>query len=401
MTRRYAVLTLGVSAVFLMAVGVLLNSQQLFFMSTMMMVTLIGLRVQASLATRGLRFERVAPTVIVAGELVAIRIRVWSLIRLRRPLLIITDELPDALVHEMDVRPLPVAPNYEEAVETRYELRPLRRGIYRWSKIRVRSTDSLGILSVERIYEAEPIEVVIHPAKVPFSLDMVSLSGWGMSQADQGRNRGPGLEPRGVREFLPGDSVRFVHWRTTARTGTLHVKEFETGFNTNLILALQLTDGSEAGTGAATTLEAMCGHAAYLTDVMLTRGSAVSIPALEGALVHASEAAMRNRQICDALAGARADRQHPFASELEEIARTAPPNSTIVVMLAAAEPGIAEAVRHIAASSEVIALLYDPSHFPGKPPDRRMIPATDPDFMASISVPNVAMRVMESPYGRD
>src|SRR3989442_11720032 len=36
-----------------------------------------------------------------------------------------------------------------------------------------------------------------------------------------------GLEGAGVREFRAGDSLRHVHWRSTARRGTLVVREFE------------------------------------------------------------------------------------------------------------------------------------------------------------------------------
>jgi uncharacterized protein (DUF58 family) len=37
---------------------------------------------------------------------------------------------------------------------------------------------------------------------------------------------GPGLDVRGVREWRPGDAVRHVHWRSTARTGRLAVLEY-------------------------------------------------------------------------------------------------------------------------------------------------------------------------------
>ncbi len=37
---------------------------------------------------------------------------------------------------------------------------------------------------------------------------------------------GAGLDVRGVREWRPGDAVRHVHWRSTARTGRLTVLEY-------------------------------------------------------------------------------------------------------------------------------------------------------------------------------
>lgn len=398
--RRYAVLTLTISAMFLLVVGAFLNTRALFYMSTVMIVTLISLRIQAWLATRGLRFERIAPTVIVAGERVTMRIRVWSTLKIRRPLLMIFDDLPASLLFDADIRPLPIAPTYEHAVETKYELKPLKRGVHRWSKIIVESTDSLGLVNVEKIYETEPIEVIIHPAKIPMALDMVSLSGWGASQSDEGRNRGEGLEPRGVREFRSGDSLRHVHWRTTARTGTMQVKEFETGYNTRLHIIPQLTAGTEAGRGERTTLEAMCGHAAFIADTMLQRGSSIELPNLEeSGFIPATSAALRLRQICDALASAKADRKIPFASELAAIERSLPPGVTFIAMLSAAEPDVAAALRRISARARVLVLLYDPSSYAPAGEGSSLLPAVDQDFMAALAGPNTTVKIMPNPYG--
>jgi uncharacterized protein (DUF58 family) len=45
-------------------------------------------------------------------------------------------------------------------------------------------------------------------------------------QADGSGPLGPGLDVRGVREWRPGDAVRHVHWRSTARTGHIAVLEY-------------------------------------------------------------------------------------------------------------------------------------------------------------------------------
>lgn len=390
------------SGAMLLFVGVLTSTMTLFYMSTVMLLMLLAMRIQAGLATKGLRFERVAPGTIVAGELIGMRIRVWSSIRLRRPLLFIEDDLPKDLLHSADTRPLPVAPDYEQAVETRYELRPLKRGIYRWTGIRVRSSDSLGIVSVSRLYEASPMELIVYPAQIPFGLDLVTLSGWGVNQADQGRNRGTGIEPRGVREFRAGDSLRFVHWRTTARTAQLQVKEFETGFNTNLALLIEQSLGSEAGAGAYTTLEAMCGHAAYLSDVMLQRGSSIHLPNLEPRdFEMANSAEIRYMQVAKALAGAKANRSEPFAFEVESLLERLMPSMTVVLFISAAEPRLADAIRRLSSHASVVALIYEANHFPGATLGRGMRPATDLDFLSAIAAPTVAIRLMDNPYASE
>lgn len=396
--RSYAVLTISVSAIFLLIVGAFLNTWPLFYMSTVMLVTLLLLKVQAWLAVRGLKFERVAPQLVVAGERVGMRIRVWSTIDMKRPLLLIVDDLPEGLDHDQDLKPLPIAPSFDTAVETRYELNPLKRGVYRWSSILVTSYDSLGLIRVDARYETEPFEVTIHPAKIPIGFDLGALSGCGANQGDDGRNRGSGMEPRGVREYSSGDALRHIHWPSTARTGRLQVKEFDTGFNTALYAALQLTHGTEAGAGSATTLEAMCGHLAHVSDVLLQRGSTVSLPNLEVTDAVAHSATQRYKEICDALASAKCDRRTRFAGEIDEIATKAPAGSSVLILLTSAEEGVANSIRRLAEHRKVHLLLYDPSSYPKEKIVVDFLPCTDKDFLASLSSQNVTMTIVPYPY---
>jgi uncharacterized protein (DUF58 family) len=400
--RRYAVLTISVSAIFLLIVGAFLNTWPLFYMSTVMLVTLCLLKLQAWLAVRGLKFERIAPQLVVAGERVPMRIRVWSTIDIKRPLLLIVDDLPGGLDHDEDLKPLPIAPSFRTAVETRYELMPMKRGVYRWSKILVTSYDSLGLLRVDAEYETEPFEVTIHPAKIPTGFDLSAMSGWGANQSDDGRNRGHGMEPRGVREYVSGDSLRHVHWASTARTGRLQVKEFDTGFNTSLYVLMQLTEGTEAGVGTATTLEAMCGHLAHLTDVLLQRGSTIELSNLEPRhRVAAHSAGARYREICDALSAATADRSTRFADEIQSMEERAQPGSTVLILLTSAEEGVASAIRHLAEKRQVHVLLYDPSQYPKEKIVVNFLPCTDNQFLGSLSSQNVTISIMPYPYASE
>lgn len=399
--RRYAVLVLSVTAIFLLVVGVFLRTPSLFFMSTTMIMTLVALRVQAHVATLGLRFERIAPHTMVAGELLAMRIRVWSTLRIRRPLLTIVDEIPPRLAADLDMRPLPIAPDADAPIETRYELRPARRGIYRWSAIRVRSFDSLGLVEVQRTYNTEVFEAIVHPAKYPFAVDLVALAGFGANQSDQGRNRGQGMEPRGVREFVHGDALRTVHWRSTARTGKLQVKEFETGYNTQVALLMQLSDGSDIGEGNDTTLEAMCGHAAFLAEVMLNSGSTVWLANLEPPELQAARSAsLRLKQVLDALAGAEATRTTPFGSEVAALDKDIGFGTTVVVMVSVAEPGLAEAIRRLSMRNVVVLMVYNPAEFGSDKGRFKPAPATDPEFLAEVACPNVRIQIMSNPHGR-
>jgi uncharacterized protein (DUF58 family) len=275
---------------------------------------------------------------------------------------------------------------------------PLKRGVYRWSTILVTSYDSLGLIRVDTAYETDPFEVTIHPAKIPIGFDLSSLSGWGANQSDDGRNRGHGMEPRGVREYAPGDSMRHVHWPSTARTGRIQVKEFDTGFNTELYSVIQLTQGTEAGSGSATTLEAMCGHLAHIADVLLQRGCTVSLPNLEQGANTTNSATQRYKEVCDALAAAKADRRTRFANEIDELAAKTPAGSSVLVLMTSAEEGVASSIRRLAEQRKVHVLLYDPTQYPKDKIVVDFLPCTDKDFLASMSSQNVTMTIVPYPY---
>jgi len=107
-----------------------------------------------------------------------------------------------------------------------------RRGIYRWTKLTLSCRYPFGLFR-RNLRLDHPHEIVVLPQ---------------LGTLDQSRLRQllnppprPTPQPRrrfsrrslapadfyGVRDFRPGDSPRWIHWRTTARMGTPMVREFE------------------------------------------------------------------------------------------------------------------------------------------------------------------------------
>lgn len=62
---------------------------------------------------------------------------------------------------------------------------------------------------------------------------------------------GAGDMVRGVRDYVPGDRLRQVHWRATARLGSLVVKEVEEPLAPGIVVVLHLAEWSAAGEHAA------------------------------------------------------------------------------------------------------------------------------------------------------
>ncbi|MBN9123003.1 MAG: DUF58 domain-containing protein, partial [Planctomycetes bacterium] len=101
-----------------------------------------------------------------------------------------------------------------------------------------------GFLECERAGDASG-EVVVLPAHGYAEPD--GLRRWVARQvADDGRARkvqrrvtSDHAEVRGVRAYRAGDSLRDVHWRTTARRGELMVREYDTAPSPELVLVVE------------------------------------------------------------------------------------------------------------------------------------------------------------------
>lgn len=381
--RRVAAVALTTSAFFLLIVAVLLNSAALFYMATALIVTIAACRLQAWLSVRGLRFERYVPDTVRVGERVTVEITAWSDRQIRRPLITILDHLHPKLV-TADLSPsLPIAPAYGQAVVTRYQFRPLKRGRFRWNSLTVVGTDALGLVPLARTYNVGPSELTVLPMPIPVPVELASAAGWGAAEAEFGRSRGAGIEPRGIREYVSGDSLRYIHWRSTAKTGQLLVKEFETGSYSSIAFIIQNSKGSDVGHDERTSLELMCGHLAYVSARLLRQGATIEFPGLEGR-ARATTPQERETQILYLLAEIQADTEVPVSQRMTEAVHTMFPGTQVIVLASVADPAMPRAVSALITSGHpVTALLYDADAFLNrKMPFVRS--AVDPDFVAEL-----------------
>ena len=359
----------------------MLNSPALFYMVTALLATIGACRLQAWLSVKGLRFERIAPESVQVGDLVTVEITVWSDYKIRRPLIEIVDNRPKSMLSAGLTASLPIAAAYDLPIQTQYQFRPLKRGHYRWSGLTVEGTDALGLVSQKRQYETTSAEVTVLPRPIPVSVELPAAAGWGISEAESGQTRGAGLEPRGVRNYVSGDSLRHVHWRSTAKRGELLVKEFEAGTHAAAAFLIQQTKGTDVGVGANTSLELICGNAVFLSEAFLRQGARVEFPGLDNFVANASMHERVN-QIYEMLAGVQANSDRTLGEQASAVVGTLPTGSVLYVMMAVADRSLIDAVVHLMSKgTSVVPLVYDGASFDKR---ARIISATDPAFMGAL-----------------
>jgi len=104
---------------------------------------------------------------------------------------------------------------------------PLARGVYRVRSARLVSTWPLGLWKARRNVPA-PAEIIVYPA--PSALATSRGAGGGVGELYDMLGAAHGyLQPSELREYRPGDELRLVHWKASARRGTLVIKEWEGG----------------------------------------------------------------------------------------------------------------------------------------------------------------------------
>lgn len=345
---------LGTSALFLALMAVLIDSPGLFYMCTAMLATLGVCRLQALGATNNLRFQRIMPAAVTAGELTTVELDVIGDRSGQRQLVIVEDSLP-VRMHATDVTPtLPVAPGSGQPVRTRYHFRPQRRGRFAWKGVTVVGVDALGLAALSRDVPSDTAELIVYPRSIPVMGVPYPIAGYGAYEPVGARHKGAGIELRGIRDYATGDPLRHVHWASTARTGKLMVKEFDasSGLEAHLIVQRTMTAPS---TVIDFALDELCGRARYLAEEFTSWGAKVIFPTLESDPGGIRDIEAREAAICELLALVEPTRQTSLAAELKNAA--IPADAAVVILLALPEDGVDQAIRRLNANQVTVVAL--------------------------------------------
>jgi uncharacterized protein (DUF58 family) len=239
-----------------------------------------------------------------------------------------------------------------------------RRGIHRSSEVTVSSAAPFGVVERRRRFSV-PGETVVYPALVPLGdLPFLGASPTAERALHAVPRRGGGPDYLGIREYRWGDSMRHVHWPSTARHGELMVREFEREETRRL--AIVLDTSADAGE-ASTPLDRCCSVAASVALSARGRGQGVRlVAAVNGEPTILSRA--EPETILRWLAGLRADAGMTMSELLAELGPELQGTDTVLVALptwkANAAGALADRVDDLGNRvSRLIAVLVDAGTF--------------------------------------
>jgi len=146
------------------------------------------------------------------------------------------------------------------------------------------------------------------------------------------RVAGEGIEPTGVREYRPGDPLRRVNWRVTARRGDLYVTEQRPERNAEVVLFLDTF--VDRGPEGATTLDVAVRAAAGIAEHYLASMDRVGVVGFGGVMrwLMAESGRVQHHRIVEHLIGMGSVLTYA-AKDISVIpARTLPPRALVIAL---------------------------------------------------------------------
>lgn len=245
------------------------------------------------------------------------------------------------------------------------------------------SGDPFGIFRLERAVDGTS-EVLVYPqttALPGFALPSAELPG-GQDIKSRAYNVTPNVAT--IRDYQPGDSFNRIHWRSTARTGQLMVKEFELDPTAEVYIVLDMQERVQQHAApdrrsraarqahelrlAESTEEYGVNAAASVARHLLEQNRTVGLVSWgqHREIIPAERESRQLFKVLEALAVLRAHGAQPLAEVLAAESVRFGRNCTLVIVTAALDERWVASLQHLLYRGvRAVVILVDPESFGG------------------------------------
>lgn len=119
-----------------------------------------------------------------------------------------------------------------------------RRGVFQVGPVRTVRADPVGLVRRELIW-TDVAELVVHPRTIAIPSSSTGLIRDLEGNATRDLTNSD-VSFHALRDYMPGDERRYIHWKSTAKTGTYMVRQFEETRRSHLVVALSLATSDYA-----------------------------------------------------------------------------------------------------------------------------------------------------------
>lgn len=235
-------------------------------------------------------------TEILVGDAIKVRVQVHNRGFLPVPWVLLEDVLPAKSRHESAQR-LKIKGRRQKIariggrshITMEYQIRARQRGYYQIGPLVLETGDFFG-LHRRYLVGTEPHFVLVYPDIIPLrGYDLTSRRPMGEIRLAHRLYEDP-TRIAGVREYQTGDPLKRVHWRATARTGSLHSKLYEPSTVAGATIILDFHEGGYPDAREPARSELAVQTAASLAYALYQMGQQV------GLITNGQDAADRIRQ---------------------------------------------------------------------------------------------------------
>ncbi|MDQ2958724.1 MAG: DUF58 domain-containing protein, partial [Actinomycetota bacterium] len=238
-----------------------------------------------------------------------------------------------------------------------YPLPPLRRGRYTVGPTTVIASDPFGLVTADT-RSTDTAELIVQPVTTPLALLTLPIA-WRDGAATLSHSVGVGgSDDASVREFRHGDDLRKIHWRSTAKSGALMVRQEERPWHGESLVLLDtrsMAYPTLATDAESAALEWAVSAAASIGSHLASRGRRVTVVSGSGQVAH-DDVTMILDLLADVTLALRADVQ-PLATALTGLGRDA---SVFAILAANPHAPITELLGRPRIPGSSVALLLRP-----------------------------------------
>ena len=245
-------------------------------------------------------------------------------------------------------------------VERTIRVRCRQRGAYEVEAISMLVADPLRLYP-RRIERPAEAKLLVFPRVVP--LEQIGLR----AALAIGDTRAPMIvlpdpvRPIGVRDYRPGDSPRQIHWKASARRGTIQVKILERTVRRDLAIYLDVGGFDHSWLVYREALfERAVTAAASLANATIERGGSVSLACggSDPVALPRNTGLDQLRLILEALAVVQPTEGRPIESMVAATVSRQPAGTTIVVLTPTPEEPLLAELAPIRRRGDPVAIVY-------------------------------------------
>jgi uncharacterized protein (DUF58 family) len=242
-----------------------------------------------------------------------------------------------------------------------------QRGLFTFGPVELRYGDPFGLFPrTMRVPSSR--SVVVYP--VLRSVSHLEALAPSVAGEEQIRGRLIDLPPitTTIREYVPTDSVKRIHWPSSARLGRLVSRSFETREGGDAWIVLDLEAQVHAGEAPESTLEYAISLAASIADSGLRRGAAVGLVTNDRSLtlIEAARGDHQRNRLLEEFTLAQADGSVPLSALLQAQREHWRTRGGMIVITPSGDPAWVQALLDLGVRGHRNLVVYlDPRGFGG------------------------------------